>query len=268
LDHAMEGVDWVIHAAAQISGFGNDTPDEAYERANQWGAINVLKAAERAGGIRMVMVSTGSILERTETVNEVSRIKPLDQDVPPYVRTKRAAYYESMARAARGQDVMLVFPGGIYGPSPVLKRALDTRSFNHVLLTALRGEAQEFPPLPVTWTFALDGARVCLAALERGRRGARYMAYGRVDDIRTTAAFCNRALEFAGLDHRVSDITDQTASGSVRFGTMAHNLVPKYPDPPADGSRTANELDVPPTTVDDGLRSTLDWFRAIGEWPR
>jgi hypothetical protein len=47
---------------------------------------------------------------------------------------------------------------------------------------------------------------------------------------------------------------------------MAYSLRQTYPEPALDGSSTANELDLRPLTLEDGLSSTLAWFRSIGAW--
>lgn len=163
---------------------------------------------------------------------------------------------------------MVVFPGGIYGPSPVVDRALAPLSFNGTLLMALRGEVERFLPLPVSWSFGSDIARTCLSALERGRTGARYMAYGRPEDVCTTAEFCNRALAIAGVDRRVADVSPTSEGGASEFGAMANLVVDDYPDPPADGSRSAAELEVEPTSLDRGLQDTVEWFEHVGAWGR
>ena len=264
LDAAVDGVDGILHTAAATVGYGESPSEETILNSNQWGAINLLAAAERAGGVRTVMVSTGAILQRDETVNENSRIRPIVPADPPYVRSKRAAFYESMSRAARGQDVSVVFAGGIFGPSPLVPRATAQQTFNNVLLMALRGQVEKFLPNPVSWAFAPDAARTCLAALEHGRIGARYMAYGRVEDVCTTADFCNEALRLAGLEHRVESV--DPSADSTELGVMAYSLRQTYPEPALDGSSTANELDLAPLTLEDGLSSTLAWFRSIGAW--
>lgn len=266
VDEVLDGVEWVLHAAGQISGHGDTTPDEMFIRSNQWAAINVFAAAERAGSVRTIAVSSGAILERAETVNEDSRVKPIRSGDHAYMRSKRAAFYDAMARAARGQDVMVVFPGGIYGPSPLAGRALVPMSFNGTLLMALRGEVERFVPLPVSWSFAHDVARTCLAAFELGTTGARYMAYGRPGDVCSTAAFCNRALAIAGIERRVRDFVPSPDGDTAEFGAIARFVVEEYPDPPADGSRSAKELGVHPIALDDGLQRTVEWLHELGEW--
>src|SRR2546427_645556 len=82
--------------------------------------------------------------------------------------TKRAAFLEATARAARGQDVLLVVPGGVYGSAPVVERSLAPTSFNRALQSALRGRLSRFVRFPIPWVLADDVAACTLLALERG----------------------------------------------------------------------------------------------------
>lgn len=268
LDAPMRGVDAVIHCAAQIGGSWSTATAKDYETVNQWGSINVLAAAERAAVGRTVMLLTNVLFERTETLDENSHVIPISTSHSAYTRTKLAAFYESMARASRGQDIVFVIPGAIYGPSPIVDRALVPTSFNSTLLKALRGELKRYLDMPLSWAFAEDVARVSLLALAKGQLGARYLACGRAEDSGSLPRFCNRMLEIAGLDHRATlfNPADPGAANDSEFGTMLKYLRAEYPDPLHDCRHTTEALAFQPTSLDAALTATLAWFRRHGRF--
>jgi nucleoside-diphosphate-sugar epimerase len=168
-----------------------------------------------------------------------------------------------MHRAALGQDIVFVTPAGIYGPGPFVERALHPTSFTATIAMALNGSLSRYLHFPLLWSYVDDVTAVCLAALERGRCGARYLACGRAEDACSLAALCNRAAEIAGLAHRVLDVSPET--GAVNVGTIAKLSQRKYADPMLDSSITAGELGVRPRSLDEGLSSTVEWLRHNGK---
>jgi nucleoside-diphosphate-sugar epimerase len=261
---ATRDVDGVIHCAAQIGGTWSTAEPRDYEAVNQWGTINVLDAAQAAGAARTVVLLSAVVGDRRVTTTEESPIAPVAPGNSPYLRTKLAAYYEGMARASRGVDVNFVVPGGVYGPTPMVERALVPTIFTGTLLMAARGELRRYLPMPIPWVLADDVAAIALLALERGRAGRRYLAMGRPDDTCSLPQFCNAFLEMAGIDHRVEEF-DPSGPGAAtdpEFGSMVAMLQASYPSPSHDPSRTTAELGRAPTPLGDGLRATLTWLRA------
>ncbi|MGE0387393.1 MAG: NAD-dependent epimerase/dehydratase family protein [Gammaproteobacteria bacterium] len=267
LDRALAGIDGIVHCAAQIGGSWSKATPEDFKRTNQDGAINVLAAAERAGNVRTVMLSTPVVFSADETLTEDSRVQPIGPQHSPYTRAKIAAFYETMARAARGQDALTVIPGAIYGPAPLVDRALVPTSFNAPLLLAARGEIKRYLGSQTSWGLATDVARISLAALDKGEIGQRYLALGRPEDVDTFPGIWNRFCAMAGSPHRVEAFNPSApgAADDKEFGTMLKYLRTSYPIPLLDCSRTTTALGVAPTPLEDGLRETLAWMRAHGK---
>ena len=257
---AARGVDGVIHCAAQLGGTWSTARPEDYEAVNQWGTINVLDAA---GAARTVVLLSAVVGDRRLTATETSPIATISPTNSPYLRTKLAAFYEGMARAARGADINFVVPGGVYGPTPILERALAPTIFTGTLLMAARGELRRYLPMPISWVLAEEVADVALRALEHGRPARRYLAMGRPEDTCSLPQFCNTFLELAGIDHRVEEF-DPSGPGVAtdpEFGSMATLMQDSYPSPSHDPARTTTELGRRPTSLRDGLSATLMWLR-------
>jgi dihydroflavonol-4-reductase len=263
LDPVMKGVTYVIHTAAVLGGTWSKASAEEISAANRDGAINVMAAAERAGVQRTVMFSSVAMCDWNEPLTETSHIMPIGTAASPYAVAKVAMYYEGMARAARGQFVATVIPGGIYGPSPMLERALHITSVNNSLIEAATGKLKSYAPIKMPWVFAEDAAEIAIRICERGRSGMRYLAVGRIEDADYFAAFHSRFAEMAGSSNRVAQF-DPNAPGAKDdkdYDNMMRYVLQPKPEPLFNNSQTNRELDFTPTSAEVGLKKTIAWLR-------
>jgi nucleoside-diphosphate-sugar epimerase len=179
--------------------------------------------------------------------------------VTGYSRAKLASYYAGMHRACRGEDIVFVFPGAMYGPSAFVERALEPTLFTGSLYLALTGKLEKYVHFPLTWPYVEDVARIVLAALDKGKNGHRYIGGGRAEDKYSLAQFCNMGCEQAGVAHRVKDL--QLADMADEIGSMAQMAAMKFADPLIDPTETTRELGVQLTSLDVGIAKTLEWLR-------
>src|ERR1700756_267005 len=137
---AAKGAEAAIHCAALLGGASQDLED--FKAVNMVGTTNVLDAAKAHGMRRVVALSTATFLNLSTGVDFEEA--PVLQNPPndPYTVTKLAAFQEAHRRAAAGDDVLTCHPGAIFGPAPVVERALHRTSFNRVLLAGVRGKNQ------------------------------------------------------------------------------------------------------------------------------
>ena len=266
---AASGSDAAIHCAALLGGASQNLAD--FEAVNIGGTKNVLDAAEKIDLRRVVAVSTGTFFDTTTGLDREDAPVMKNPSQDPYTVTKMAAFLDAMARAAHGRDVVSTHPGAIFGPSPVASNALGMTSFNRVLLSAARGRIERYIKFPVSWVFADDIARGCLLALDKGVAGERYMLDGRPEDVVSTAEACNRMCRVAGLDHHVIDVepSDDPELAKV-FGptlvAIAKKAARGAPERKnLEDSKTYKRLGYSPISLDEGLATTYEWFRAIGK---
>jgi dihydroflavonol-4-reductase len=270
--NAADGCDGIIHSAALLGGASQDLAD--FVAVNQVGTTHVLDAGA-AHGIRVVALSTSTFFDTSGGVSLEDAPVAANQGEDPYNTTKLAAFLECVQRADAGQDVMTGHPGAIYGPSPVVSRALHWTSFNKLLLSALRGRVESYLRFPVSWVLASDFAWGSIAALDRGTPGGRYIFDGRREDVTSMAEGCTRICELAGLVHRTQDVLPSddpellktfgpTLLAISRKAVAAEStLLDPSRRPPA--SRTASTLGYAPTSLDDGFTQTIAWLRAEGK---
>jgi nucleoside-diphosphate-sugar epimerase len=265
---AASGSDAAIHCAALLGGASQNLAD--FEAVNVRGTKNVLDAAETVGLGRVVAVSTGTFFDTAGGLEREDAPVSKEPSQDPYTITKMAAFLDAMSRAEKGRDVVSAHPGAIFGPSPVVSNALGMTSFNRVLLSAARGRIERYLKFPVSWVFAEDIARGCILALDQGVAGERYMLDGRPEDVVSIANACNRVCQLAGLDHEVVDVlpSDDPELAKV-FGptlvAIAEKAARQTPDRKRlEDSKTYKRLGYNPISLDEGLASTLEWFRAVG----
>jgi nucleoside-diphosphate-sugar epimerase len=114
---ALEGADAIIHAAAHIPHDQRD-PNEARTclEVNALGTLSLLRASEKVGVHRFILVSGANILK--------ARVRPVHENDP--IGCERAPYYlgsklmaEIYVRSfqARGLKRLILRPSSIYGPN-------------------------------------------------------------------------------------------------------------------------------------------------------
>jgi len=261
LDDAMAGVSQVINTAAVLSGtWLRATPEEMWA-VNHDGALNVLDAAARAGVSRCLHIDSNSIWDTAATLTERSPLIPVTELDSPYVAAKRAAYAGALHRAMRGQDIVFVTPGAIYGPGVFADRALDPTCFTRTALRGIRGELDTYLAFPMMWTYVADLAEIVLRALDHGQVGQRYLALGRLEDVSSLAGYCNQAAELAGSSHRVRDV-GPTDPDAPAIGTMRQFAERPYATPLFDDTRTVSALGYGSTPRAEALAVTVAWLRA------
>ena len=220
---------------------------------------------------RVVALSTATFLDLSTDLDFEEA--PVLENPPgdPYTVTKLAAFLEAHQRAAAGEEVLTCHPGAIFGPAPVVERALHRTSFNRVLLAGMRGKIKRYLAFPVTWVAGKDVANGSIAALDRGVAGERYLLIGQPQDKFSTAGGINRACEIAGIDHRVEDLDYRTDPEALtaEFGptlmAIAAAAAKDVRKPRTSDNLTTRRLGYQPMSFDDGLRLLISWLRELGK---
>jgi len=264
---AAEGCQAVMHMAALVKMWVPDR--EEFDRVNVEGLRGALAAAEAAGA-RLVYTSSFMALGPTgrEPADE-TRVHPGQSFRNDYERTKAAADAIAREAAAAGGDVVLLYPGVVYGPG-------DRTAGNivvNMIADHLRGA---FPgiigPGDRLWSYAFvaDVADGHVAALERGRAGQRYLLAGEnvgMDDFFRVLA------EVGGVAAPRRHIPYAAAStlGWLLYAwaeltglppLLTHEVVGVFREHWSYTSAKAErELGYRVRPLAEGLRHTLEWLR-------
>lgn len=265
---AVAGCDAVVHLAARAHLWGPDRT--AFETVNHQGTRRVLEAAAREGVRQVVHVSSEVVLvpSADRPINELTRTRLRDQ-AGPYTRSKWLAEEAAWEAAERGEPVTIVTPSVPVGPGD--RNGLPmTRLIRHFLER----------PMPGTMGGTMhlidvrDVAAGLVRALERGRRGHRYLlsaeswtieqVLGRLAELTGRPAPRFRVpyalgLAFAAWEHfRARWLGGGPPLATVSGVRLAHRTGPM------DASRSLRELGIDPRPVDEALARTVRWLEARG----
>jgi farnesol dehydrogenase len=267
LRRAAEGCAAVLHMAALVKMW---VPDRSrFEAVNLGGLRNALAAA-RGAGARLVYTSSFIAIGPTgsEPADE-GRIHPGTSFRNDYERTKALADAVAREAAASGQDVVMLYPGVVYGPG-------DLTDGNLVVKMIADHMGGRFPgiigPGDRNWSYAFveDVAEGHALALEKGRQGERYFLCG--ENV-TMTGFFETLRDVAGVTPPARRIPYAVASAlgyslyawaelTGREPLLTHEVVNVFREHWAYSSAKAeHELGYRPTPLREGLRRTVDWLR-------
>jgi farnesol dehydrogenase len=270
LGRAAEGCGAVLHMAAMVKMW---TPErERFDAVNVDGFRNALGAA-RAAGARLVYTSSFIAIGPTSAspVDE-SHVHAGDRYRNDYERTKAAADRLAREAAAAGDDIVMLYPGVVYGPGDMT----DGNLVVQMVSDHLRGK---FPgiigPGDKLWSYAFveDVAAGHVAALERGRRGERYFLCGEnvtmnglFDALRSVSGTPAPKIH---IPYGVASVMGRSlwawAELTGHPPLLTHEVVNVFREHWAYSTAKAEaELGYRPTPLAEGLRRTVDWLRAKG----
>ncbi len=172
LRRGIHGAELVVHLAAIVSFRPEDRA--AMQRTNVDASARVAALARAAGVRRMLHMSTISAVGCTDEPRELDELAAYNFGPMRigYCDTKRAAEDAVREEVARGLDAVIVNPPSMYG-------AGDRRKSDGSLIQALlQGRVPFAPPGGINVANVLDVCRGCIQAIDRGRRGERYILGG------------------------------------------------------------------------------------------
>ncbi len=175
-----EGCDAVFHVAA-IYRVGVPASERAtMHDANVRGTERVLDAAAHAGVARVVYVSTANVYGNTKgDVVDETYVRPQPPEfLSQYDRTKYEAHQVALARIAQGAPIVIVMPGGVYGPD-------DPSELGNMIDQARTGKLKLrlFPATGFNYIHVEDVAEGIILAHDKGRAGQAYNVAGQRSTI-------------------------------------------------------------------------------------
>lgn len=267
LKHAAAGCQAVMHMAALVKMWVPER--ERFEATNVGGFRNALAAA-RAAGARLVYTSSFIAVGPAgpEPADE-ARLHPGDRYRNAYERTKALADAEARQAAVEGTDVVMLYPGVVYGPG-------DLTDGNLVVKMAVDHVRGQFPgivgPGDKLWSYAYvdDVARGHVAALEQGRAGERYFLCGENVSMNDFFAVLQRVTGVAAPRRHIPYAAASMLGYALYLWAeltghpplLTHEVVNVFREHWAYTSAKAErELAYAPTPLEEGLRRTFAWLR-------
>jgi dihydroflavonol-4-reductase len=266
LREAMVGADVVFHAARLPNQWVRDP--SLFDRVNREGTEHVLAAAFDSSVSRVVYTSTVEMFgaDPDGVVREDVDADP-ERKLDAYERSKQAAARVATEFAQRGLEVVLLCPGGMYGPGPT------RTALNGFVLALLNEQVPLVPPGGCSIAYAPAVAAAHLVAAEHAIPGERYLVADGYVTMGELAAAVTRTAELnkvprnapAGLFKvisyggavlgRVTRIEPPIPPGVLRFLLWQGRI---------DASKAKRELGYQPVALDEGLAATVAFWRERG----
>jgi dihydroflavonol-4-reductase len=257
-----EGADSVFHIGAIYKvGIRKSERPEMYD-ANVHGTERVLDAATEAGVERILYVSTCNCFGNTrgQVVDETYR-RPDRDWLSYYDETKFKAHEVAEDRIARGAPIVIVQPGGVYGPN-------DPSELGNMIEQARNGKlpAKMFPGMGLMFAHVEDIAEGILLAHDKGRVGEAYVLSG---ERGTMGELVDKVCELSGRKPPRLTMPNILIKASAPFGPVVGPLLGFPPNlrelvKVSDGvsywatdAKARRELGFAPRDLETGLKQTL-----------
>jgi dTDP-glucose 4,6-dehydratase len=249
VEESLRGCDAIVHFAAESHVDRSIYEPGAAIETNVKGTFVLLQVARKLGIGRFVHISTDEVygdLPAGTFANETSPLQPSS----PYSASKAASdlLVRSYVRTYNF-PALITRSSNNYGPY----------QFPEKFLPLMITNALEDKPLPIygdgrqqrDWLHVEDNCRGILAVLERGRSGEIYNIGGL--DVVENLDIARRLLRLMGKPETLLSYVKDRPGHDRRYAL--------------DTSKIRNELGWKPVIgLDDGLRQTVDWYRANSGW--
>ena len=248
-----QGIDAIVHFAAESHNSRAILDPGAFVRANVLGTQQLLEAARRAGNVRFHHISTCEVfgdlpLDSPESFNEASPYAPRT----PYNASKAGGDFEVRAyHLTFDLPTTLSYCANNYGPYQFPEKLIPlfiTRALDDQPLTLYKSSQNRRE-----WLHVLDHCSAIEAILERGTVGESYCI---------------------GSGEELS--VEQVTAAILRETGKPESLKTYVPDRPShdrryllDSSKIRRELGWAPTrSFAEGLAETVRWYQAREDWWR
>lgn len=263
IKRGVDGAEAVFHVGA-VYKVGIPKKDrDAMTDANVRGTERVLDAAHEAGVPRIVYVSTVNVFGNTEgkVVDESYRRDESKGFLSHYDETKYRSHQVAEDRIGRGYPIVIVQPGGVYGPG-------DHSELGNIIKQVSTGKlkAKAFPDMGLMLGYVEDIAAGVLLAYDKGEIGEAYVLAGEqatMDDI------IKRTAELSGRKPPGMTMPTALIKATAPLGPL---VGPALGFPPnvgelvrvsdgvtywASDDKARRELGFQPRDLDTGLKQTL-----------
>jgi nucleoside-diphosphate-sugar epimerase len=257
-----EGCDTAFHVAGIYEvGVPRSRRPELFD-VNVKGTERVLDAATEAGVNRIVYVSTiGAFGNTRGKVVDESYRHPHDGYLSLYEETKALAHEAALERIAGGAPVIIVQPGGVYGPG-------DTSDLGSLMERVRRGRLpfRFFPEAGFNFLHVDDAVTGILLAHDRGRIGESYVLGGQLATMDDLISAVARA---SGRRPPRMTMPPWMVKAGIPFGPLVGKALGTGPNlaemiRSADGvtywatdEKARRELGYAPRDLETGIRQTI-----------
>ena len=262
---AAADCDAIIHTAALVKIWSARRQD--FDEVNVGGLENAIAAA-RARGIRLIYTSSFFALGPTGTVPADESHEHPGGYGNDYERTKAEADRVARAWASVGGDIVILYPGVVYGPGELTDGNLVAKLLADQMNGKLPGIVG---PGDRLWSYAFvdDVAAAHVSALERGGAGERYILAGANATLSELFAIASkragRTLEPRRLPFGLARLVGRAlwlwADVTGKMPDLTHEAVDLFEKHWAYRSdKAVRELGYRVRPLEEGIRATVEWL--------
>ncbi|HTM88918.1 MAG TPA: hopanoid-associated sugar epimerase [Terriglobales bacterium] len=269
LRKSMAGCEAVFHVAADYRLWAPE-PHEMY-RSNVEGTRNIIQLAQQSGVRRVIYTSSVATMGFTSNGHLADESSPVELGdmIGHYKRSKFQAEQIALEAGRSGADVVVVNP-----TTPVGEQDIKPTPTGRIIVDFLK---RKFPAYVDTGLNLVDVAAVArgqVAALEKGRRGERYILGGEnltlkqiLDKLGAITGLPSPRVKLPYAVAMATGILDTAVTGlllrreprvtvdAVRMGRKKMFV---------SSAKAERELGWKIVPVDDALRRAVEWFRGHG----
>jgi dTDP-glucose 4,6-dehydratase len=243
------GFDAVVHFAAETHVDRSIEDASPFLTTNIFGTQCLLEATRALPSIRFIHISTDEVYGSAPAGAAFNEQSPLDPR-SPYAASKASAEHFVTAY------------GNTYGISSVILRSTNNFGpfqFPEKLIPLMIANASEDKPLPIygdglqerDWLFVEDYCRAIALALEKAKPGSIYNVSSGVSQ--PNLKIVRTILQFLGKPDSLIQYVKDRPGHDRRYAL--------------DSSKIQRELGWSPRlSFDEGIRKTIEWYRANPEW--
>ena len=277
IEKALSGCEVVFHVAADYRLWVRD-PEEMY-RSNVEGTRALLEASRKQGVRRVVYTSSVATMgfESNGHVRGVAAGHLTNEDSPVslgdmighYKRSKFMAEQVAFEAAKSGADVVIVNP-----TTPIGERDVKPTPTGRIVLDFLKRKFPAYVETGLNLVDATECARGHIQALEKGKRGERYILGGEnltlkqiLDRLAAITGLKSPTVKLPYVFAFATGVVDEMVTGrllgrepratidAVRMGRKMMFV---------SSAKAERELGWRAVPVDGALRRSVEWFRANG----
>lgn len=250
VDSTLMGAEVVVHLAAESHVDRSIASAQPFFATNVLGTQQLLESARRARVQRVLHVSTDEVYGSIESGSwrEGQPLAPRS----PYAASKASSDLVALSyHVTYGLDVVVTRCSNNYGPRQFPEKMIPLSVTNLIdgARVPLYGDGGNVRD----WLHVDDHCAGLLAALERGHAGEVYHIGGGTE--LTNTQLTARLLALLGADDSMVESVPDRLGHDRRYSL--------------DWSRARDELGYSPSVdFDEGLKSTVEWYRANEAWWR
>lgn len=265
LNTLIKDVDTVFHLAATISISGSKNPQ--MRMINIEGTRNVVNVSLKSRIKRFIHFSSIHALKQGPLEEELDETRPLVGDEGfLYDQTKAESERVVLDAVARGLDAVILNPTAVIGPNDFKPSLLG-----QAIIRLYSGKLPALVPGGYDWVDVRDVADAAIAAIEKGRKGHRYLLAGGWNTLRelsrivenvtgrkTTTYTCPLWLTKLGLPlFRLYGAITRShplyTRESLHILTKGNRRI--------SSRKAQKELGYRSRDVEETMRDTLNWFK-------